>query len=262
MTPLPVALVTGAAGGIGAAVVRGLVEDGFHVVAVDACAPMSGVASPPPDPEALQRLALWGDGRVDTAQADVRDRAALDRVVAALARSHGRLDVVVAAAGAVAGGHPLWEAPSGELDVLVDVNLKGTWHTAAATLPLMLRQPPPRRGRFVAVASAAAHRGLQHLTAYVASKHAVVGLVRGLAADLRGTGITATAVSPGSTRTPMLAATATLYGLETVEPLADRHLLERVLEPEEVADVVRWLCSPRAGAVTGSVVHADGGFTA
>lgn len=121
---------------------------------------------------------------------------------------------------------------------------------------------PPRSGRFIAIASAAGHRGLQQLTAYGASKHAVVGLVRGLAADLRGTGITATAVSPGSTRTEMLRATAALYGLDTVEPLAERHLVERVLEPEEVADTVRWLCSPRSRAITGSVIHADGGFTA
>lgn len=262
MSTLPVALVTGAAGGIGTAIVRGLVDDGFHVVAVDACAPMPGAVSAPADPDALLGLWLWGEGRVDTAVADVRDRAALDRVVAGIERSRGRLDVVVAAAGAVAGGHPLWEAPAEELDVLLDVNLKGTWNTAAAAMPLMLRRPAPRHGRFVAVASAAGHRGLQHLTAYVASKHAVVGLVRGLAADLRGTGITATAVSPGSTRTPMLAATASLYGLDDVGPLAERHLLERVLEPEEIADTVRWLSSPRAGAVTGSVVHADGGFTA
>lgn len=262
MSDRPVALVTGAAGGIGTATVRALVEDGFHVVAVDACVPMPGAASLPRGPEALLELWMRGRGHVDTAVADVRDRAALDQVVAGIERSRGRLDVVVAAAGAVAGGGPLWQAAAGELEVLLDVNVKGTWNTAAATLPLMLRQPEPRQGRFVAVASAAGHRGLQHLAAYVASKHAVVGLVRGLAADLRGSGITATAVSPGSTRTPMLAATAALYGLDTVEPLAERHLLERVLEPEEVADVVRWLSSPRARALTGSVVHADGGFTA
>ncbi|MDO7868480.1 mycofactocin-coupled SDR family oxidoreductase [Nocardioides jiangxiensis] len=260
MTTPPVALVTGAAGGIGTAVVTALAEDGFHVVALDACAPMPGAASQPAPHEALTALKRTGD--VDTAVVDVRDRAALDAVVAAVREEHGRLDVVVAAAGAVAGGRPVWEAPSAELDMLLDVNLKGTWNTAAATLPLMLRQPAPRQGRFIAIASAAAHRGLLHLAAYVASKHAVVGLVRGLAADLHGTGITATAVSPGSTRTPMLAATASLYGLDAVEPLAARHLVERVLEPEEIADTVRWLSSPRAGAITGSVVHVDGGFTA
>ena len=262
MTISRVALVSGAAGGIGSAVVAGLVEDGFRVVAVDACAQMPGAASQPGDRDALLELWMRGGGNVETVIADVRDPAALARVVAAIEQVHGRLDVVVAAAGAIAGGHPLWETPDEVLDVLLDVNLKGAWHLAAATLPLMLRQPSPRSGRFIVIASAAGHRGLRHLAAYVASKHAVVGLVRGLAADLRGTGITATAVSPGSTRTPMLEATATLYGLDASEPLAERHLVDRLLEPSEIADTVRWLSSPRSGAVTGSVVHADGGFTA
>lgn len=256
----PVALVAGAAGGMGAAIVAGLVEDGFHVVAVDACAPMPGAASPPGREQALRELESVG--HVDTAIIDVRHRVAVDRLVESIDSAHGRLDVVVAAAGAVAGGQPMWEAPDGELDVMLDVNLRGVWNVAAAAVPLMLRGEPPRSGRFIAIASAAGHRGLQQLTAYGASKHAVVGLVRGLAADLRGTGITATAVSPGSTRTEMLRATAALYGLDTVEPLAERHLVERVLEPEEVADTVRWLCSPRSRAITGSVIHADGGFTA
>jgi NAD(P)-dependent dehydrogenase (short-subunit alcohol dehydrogenase family) len=132
---------------------------------------------------------------------------------------------------------------------------------AWATVPAMLQRPAPRSGRFVAVASAAAHRGLWHLATYGAAKHAVVGLVRGLAADLGGTGVTACAVSPGSTRTAMLDETARLYGLPGVEPLVDRQLLGRVLEPAEVAESVRWLCSPAAAAVTGSVVHADGGFS-
>ncbi|TQL67568.1 SDR family mycofactocin-dependent oxidoreductase [Nocardioides albertanoniae] len=261
MTPGPVALVSGAAGGMGGAIVAGLVEDGFHVVGVDACAPMPGAASRPGREQALRDLESRSPGRVDTAIIDVRHGAAVGRLIESIDSAHQRLDVVVAAAGAVAGGHAMWEAPEGELDVMLDVNLRGVWNLAAAAVPLMLRAEPPRSGRFIAIASAAGHRGLQQLTAYGASKHAVVGLVSGLAADLRGSGITATVVSPGSTRTEMLAATAALYGLDSVEPLAERHLVERVLEPDEIADAVRWLSSPRSGAVTGAVLHVDGGFT-
>src|SRR5437763_128651 len=82
---------------------------------------------------------------------------------------------------------------------------------------------------------AAAHRGLWHLAGYNAAKHAVVGLIRGLATDLRGTGVTATAVSPGSTRTGMLDATARLYDLDSVEEFAQHQLIERLLDPGEVA---------------------------
>ena len=133
---------------------------------------------------------------------------------------------------------------------------------AAAAIPAMLRRPEPRTGRFVAVASSAADRGLLHLSAYCAAKHAVVGLVRALAHDLRGTGVTASAVSPGSMDTDMLTATAALYGLAEVGPLADSMPLGRVLEAAEVAAAVCWLCGPESVAVTGSVLHADGGFTA
>ena len=94
----------------------------------------------------------------------------------------------------------------------------------------------------MAVASAAGHRGLWHLAAYITAKHAVVGLVLGLAADLRGTGVTATAVSPGSTRTPMLSATAALYDLADPEELIQDQLVERLLEPGEVAAAICWLC--------------------
>ena len=110
----------------------------------------------------------------------------------------------------------------------------------------------------MALASAAAHRGLWHLTGYVAAKHAVLGLVRGLAADLRGTGVTATAVSPGSTRTAMLEATAAIYGLADPAELAGEQ--DRLLEPEEVAAALCWLAGAGSSAVTGSVLHADGGF--
>lgn len=244
MTTGRVALVTGGARGIGAAVVRALADDGCHVVAVDL---------EPPVP-------LPGEADVERHALDVRDGGALRALVADVVRRHGRVDVAVAAAGVVAGGRPLWESPENQLTELLDVNLRGVWNLATAAVPAMMALPEPREGRFVALASAAAHRGLWHLAAYGASKHAVVGLVRGLAADLRGTGITATAVSPGSTRTPMLEATARLYGVDA-ESLAERHLVDRLLEPDEIAQVVRWLCSPAASALTGTVLHADGGFT-
>jgi len=148
------------------------------------------------------------------------------------------------------------------LNVLMDVNLRGVLNLAAAAVPAMLRAPTPRQGRFVALASAARHRGLWHLAAYSAAKHAVVGLVKGLAADLEGTGVTAVAVSPGATRTAMLAATADLYGLSGVAEFAKHQLVRRVMEPSEVAAGVSWLCSERASGVTGRVLRVDGGFTA
>ncbi|MFF3216073.1 mycofactocin-coupled SDR family oxidoreductase [Streptomyces sp. NPDC002886] len=254
--------MTGAARGIGAAVVEQLADAGWQVVATDRCADLPGVPYPLGGRQELAELAARWPGRVVDVVADVRDLDALRAAVATAEERFGALDAAVAAAAVIAGGRPLWETPDDEWDALFETGLRGVANLARAAVPALLRRPEPRSGRFVALASAAAHRGLWHLAAYNAAKHGVVGLVRGLATDLRGTGVTATAVSPGSTRTAMLDASAALYGLPDVEEFAVHQLVDRLLDPAEVAAAVCWLCSEQSSAVTGTVVHADGGFTA
>lgn len=260
MTLSRVALVTGAARGIGAATVRALVDDGYRVVAVDACLEddhgLAGVDYPLASRADLDRLA--GD-LVVTRVADVRDVAALRAAAGLAVERWGRLDVSVAAAAVVAGGRPLWETPEAELGSLWSVDVLGVWNTAAAVVPHLLAGPDPAGCRFVAVASAAGCRGFFHLAGYTAAKHAVVGLVRGLAADLVGTGVTAVAVSPGATRTPMLDATARIYGLPDPGELAAHQLTRRVHEPWEVAATIAHCCSSAGGLLNGSVVEVGGG---
>jgi SDR family mycofactocin-dependent oxidoreductase len=256
-----VALVTGAARGIGAATVRRLAGQGYRVVAVDWCVEkQDGVPYALPGRDELDALAAGHPDTVVPIVADVRDRAALDAAVAVALERWGRLDVAVAAAAVMIGGAPLWETPAADLDLLWDVDARGVWNTAAACIPPMLASADPGGCRFVAVASAAGTRGLFGLAAYSATKHAVVGLVKGLAADLVGTGITAVAVSPGSTRTDMLAATADLYGLESAEDFAHTQLLRRLIEPDEIAATIAFCCSRDGAVLNGGVVHADGGF--
>lgn len=254
-----VALVTGAARGIGAATVRRLVADGVRVVALDWCAGNDGPAGYPQatreDVDAL--VGELPEGWVTPYVGDVRARSEVQAAVDLALATWGRLDVAVAAAAVVAGGRPLWEDDS--LDLLWDVDVRGVWHTAAAAVPAMLAGADPGGCRFVALASAAGDRGLFHLAAYTAAKHAVVGLVRGLAADLVGTGVTACAVSPGSTDTTMLAATADLYDVGPDE-LAGHQLLRRLLDPAEVAAAVAFACSVEGAVLNGSVVAAGGGF--
>lgn len=260
-----VALVTGAARGIGAETVRTLCCEGYRVVAVDSCAGdgpnrPDGIEYTLSTRDELHEVAAEFPDQVLARVADVRDRNALAAASADAIGIFGSLDAVVAAAAVIAGGLPLWESPDSHLNSLWDVDVRGVWNTAAVTMPHLLGAPDPSGGRFVAVASAAGTHGLFHLSAYNAAKHAVIGLVKGLAADLVGTGVTACAVSPGSTRTPMLDATAALYDLAGAEELGSSQLLRRVLEPSEIAATIAFCCSVQGAAVNGSVVSADGGF--
>ncbi|MBF5001858.1 SDR family oxidoreductase [Nocardia sp. BSTN01] len=262
MAPAPVAIVTGAARGIGAATVHRLAAAGRRVVAVDICRDDPALGYPLGTRDQLAAVAAAHPGAVLDVEADVRDIESLGRAVDLAIDRFGRLDAAVAAAAVMTGGRPLWETSHTDWAPMFDIGVHGTANLARVAVPAMLARPEPRTGRFIALASAAAHHGMWHLSGYNAAKHAVVGLIKGLAHDLRGTGITATAVSPGSTRTALLTETARLYHLDTVDDFASHQLLDRILEPDEVAATIAWLCTPESAAVTGSVVHADGGFLA
>ena len=261
-----IAIVTGAARGIGAATVAALAADGWSVVAVDRCADDPALPYALATRAELDAVVAAGNRAARAADAvrpvvaDVRDVAALRAAVDLAVESFGGLDAAVAVAGVIAGGRPTWELTDAEVAAVLDVDLGGVVHLARAALPAILRRPVPRRGRFVAVASAAATRGLPMLAVYGAAKAGVPGLVRGLAAELCGTGVTANAVSPGSTDTPILAESARLYALEGAESFAVQQPLERLIRPEEVAAAIRWLVSAEADAVTGATLAVDGGL--
>lgn len=254
-------MVTGAARGIGAATVHRLAGAGWRVVATDACCDDPDVDYPLGTRAELEGVCAPYDGAVLAHVADVRSVAALQAGVQLALDRFGGLDAAVAGAAVMAGGKDAWEESDSTWRLLLDVDVLGVLNLARAAVPALLQRPEPRSGRFVAIASVAAERGLWRLSAYTAAKHAVLGLVRGLAADLRGTGVTSTAVSPGSTDTAMLRATAALYEMPEVQEFAAHQLIDRLIDPAEVATVIGWLCAAEAGAVTGSVVQVDGGFT-
>jgi SDR family mycofactocin-dependent oxidoreductase len=250
----PVAIVTGAARGIGAATVAALVADGWRVVAVDSCADDPAVNYLQATRGDLDAVVAAGQGAVTGVVADVRDQAALSEAIA----TAGPLNALVACAGVATGGGPVWDATDAEWEAAIGINLTGTFNAIRAAVPSIADG-----GRIVAVASAAGSLGLRHMGPYAAAKHGVIGLIRSLAADLAGTGTTANVVSPGSTATTPLDASAEIYGLESVDDFV-RHQepLGRLIEPAEVAAAIVWLCSPAASAITGAVVPVDGGMTA
>lgn len=257
-----VAIVTGAARGIGAATVRALAADGYSVLAVDLCRDLSGLPySLATESDLSQVVASTGAAdRVAAHVADVRDRAALVAAVAEAEARWGGLDVAVGCAGVIAGGVHQWEL-SPELErLVVEVNLDGVLNLSRAAVPALLRRPAPRSGRIIAVASSAATQGLAKLAAYCAAKAAVSGAIRALAAELGATGVTANCVSPGSTRTAILDESARLYDLDNPVDFAKQQPLGRLIEPEEVAAAIAFLASPASSAITGAEVPVDGGF--
>lgn len=276
-----VAVITGGARGIGAATGLRMAAAGWKVALIDAADGSDALGYRLADPDDLERAvaacvaASTEDQAGDQAGgdlatgpraigvvADVRDQGALDRATAEAAERLGGIDAAVAAAGAIAGGPDTWHTTDAIWDAMIGINLTGVFHLARSVVPHLLDRPEPRSGRFVAVASAASVDGLPRLSAYTAAKAGVAGLVRALAAELGPRGITANGVAPGSTRTAMLDASAAVYDLASPEEFVVHQPIGRLLEADEVAAAITWLCSVEAGAVTGAVLPVDGGMTA
>lgn len=245
-TGIRVAIVTGAASGIGEAIAARLVKDGIDVLAVD--------LSPAPDGPGTQFVA-------DLATRD-GNRAAVD---AALER-WGRIDIVVANAGFqhVSG---IAEFPEDRWDALLAILLTSPFLLAKYAWPALIAGGS---GRFLAIASAHALVASPFKAGYVAAKHGVLGLVKTLALEGAEYGVSAAALCPAYVRTPLvekqIAAQAAAHGLPEDEVL-DRIILapqaiRRLLAPTEVAEMAAFLLGPYGASVTGVAVSMDQGWTA
>jgi NAD(P)-dependent dehydrogenase (short-subunit alcohol dehydrogenase family) len=229
-----VALVTGAASGIGEATTARFRQEGAVVATLD----------------------LQGD--VDHT-VDVRDEPAVQAAVGAVVAEAGRLDVVVNAAG-VAGGGPVHLLPAEEWDRVVDVNLKGTFLVAKHAAAVMVGQ---RSGSIVNIASIEGLEGTEGGSAYNASKGGVVLLTKNMAIDYGRVGIRVNCICPGFIDTPMMAAVMENEGMRTYrDRWLEEHKLGRFGRPSEIAAAALFLASDDASFVTGHPLVVDGGFTA
>jgi 3-oxoacyl-[acyl-carrier protein] reductase len=240
-----VALVTGAAQGIGEAVVRAFAAEGARVCIADIAA----------DPaQALARALLETGAEAIGSRCDVSLRADVDAMVAATVDRFGRLDILVNNAGIVRPAmlHKMTEA---QWDAVVGVHLKGSFNCMQAVAPRMMAQ---RYGRIINVTSTAGVLGTIGQVNYSAAKAGIVGLTMSGARELARYGVTVNAIAPG-------AATPMTETIRTDERFKDKYLeripLGRWAEPSEIAPVFVFFASDGASYVTGQILAADGGMT-
>jgi NAD(P)-dependent dehydrogenase (short-subunit alcohol dehydrogenase family) len=241
-----VAIVTGAAGGIGRAVVSRLHAAGVRIVAEDISPAVSE----------LER----DDGTIVALVGEVSQAATAERAVALAQERFERLDVLVNNAGRVSF-RAITDTTDDEWDGLMASNARGAFVHCRAAVPVL---EAAGSGAIVNVASISGLVGLRDQVAYCMTKGAVVQLTRALAVDYAARGVRVNAVAPGAVSTPLLLEPLSAAGdlEEMLEIVAGHHPMGRISTPDEIAEVVWFLASPRAGFMTGSIVSVDGGYTA
>jgi NAD(P)-dependent dehydrogenase (short-subunit alcohol dehydrogenase family) len=246
------ALVTGGARGIGAACARALLLHGARVTLAGRDAQALA--------HAVEAMGALGD--VGLQVLDVTDEESVRAGFAEAVARAGRIDILVNNAGQAVSA-PFARTDAALWQRMLDVNLGGTFHCTQAALPGMLEA---QWGRIVNVASTAGLVGYRYVSAYVAAKHGVIGLTRALALEVAAKGVTVNAVCPGYTETDIVREAVANIMAKTGRSeeqaragLAAANPQQRLVQCEEVADAVAWLCQPAAAAMNGQSIAVAGG---
>ena len=242
-----VAVVTGAASGIGLGVARRLASDGHAVALLD----LDGDAAQ----DAAKELTTGGH-RAMGYGVDVADRGALESVYGAVRRDLGPVAIVVTSAG-IEAFDPATDITPEKWDRIIAVNLTGTFMSVQLALADMLEA---RWGRIVTISSSSAQSGAPNMAHYVASKGGVIGLTKALARELASQGITANTIPPTIVDTPMARKGESGGHVPPVEMMATMVPLGRAGTPEDIAAACSFLCSDEAGYITGQIIGVNGGM--
>lgn len=242
-----VAVVTGAARGIGLAAAAALLQDGHRVALVDRA--IEDIPASIPEPDRTRARVI---------RADVTDKAAMGAALQSLQQQWGAVDVLVNNAGVspkIEGRSAgILEVTDAEFDLVMDVNLRSILHLCQMCIPMMRER---RFGRIVNVASLAGRtRSIVSGATYMASKAAVIGLSRSIASEMAAHGITTNCVAPGRILTEM----AMQAGPEVNERYAQAIPVRRLGTPQEVGAAIAFLCREEAGFINGAVLDINGGF--
>ncbi|HEY8446257.1 MAG TPA: SDR family oxidoreductase [Thermomicrobiales bacterium] len=244
-----VAVVTGAASGIGRATALAFAKEGARVVVSDVDAEGG---------EATVRMIRECGGEAIFVRADVSRTAEVRELIATAVGTFGRLDYAFNNAGIEGESAPTADATEENWDRVIDINLKGVWLCMKHELPAMLESGG---GAIVNCASVAGLVGFPGIGPYVASKHGIVGLTKTAALEYATAGIRINAVCPGVIQTPMIDR-FTGGAKEAAEEMVAMEPVGRFGTPEEIAAAVVWLCSDAASFVTGVALPVDGGLVA
>lgn len=244
-----VALVTGGGSGIGRAAARLFAREGSKVVVTD--------VSSPGGTETVRMIEEAG-GRAVFVLTDVSEAWQVEALVEKVLKTFGRIDCAFNNAGIEQSLAPLADCPEDEWDRVIRTNLKGVWLSMKYEISRMIVQGG---GAIVNTSSVAGLVGGPLNGAYVASKHAILGLTRAAALEYARAGIRINAVCPGMTRTPMIGM-ITGGDADVESMIVGLHPIGRAALPEEIAAAAVWLCSDEASFITGHALAVDGGFTA
>jgi len=236
-----VAIITGGATGIGAAIAAALAREGCDVAIVD---------REPPAAERLQAIRALGRQAL-VVQGDVRDRTQAESAVATVVREFGRFDILVCNAGITADA-TIRKMGEAQWDEVLDVNLTGCFNYIHAAAGCFMDQ---KSGKIVAIASINGLRGKFGQANYAASKAGVIALSKTAAREFGKFNVNVNVVAPGMVMTPMTQS----LPLDVIEKAIGETVLGRLATPEDCAEVVVFLCSDRARHVTGQVIQVDGG---
>ena len=242
-----VAVVTGAASGIGLAVARHLAEQGHRVALLD----RQGDAVH----RAAEDLRAAGATAV-AAVVDVTDRPAVDAALQRVRDELGPVLIMVTCAG-VEAFHSITDITIETWERILAVNLTGTFHCIQAVIPDMLAA---RWGRIVTISSSSAQSGAPRMAHYVASKGGVIGLTKALAVELAPHGITVNSIPPSIIDTPMARHAEAAGDFPGVETIAAMTPVRRAGTPDDVAAACAFLCSDHAGFITGQLIGVNGGW--
>ena len=247
-----VAIVTGAADGIGWATTQALARDGYAMALLDLRA------------DAVQaRAASLGTEHLGLA-CDVTSESAVTQAVATVQARFGRIDVLINNAGIGDQGGSTLEQTADAFDRVLAVHLRGTFLMSQAVAAVMLQAPADAgqaRGSIVNLGSIASSIGLPTRNAYSAAKAGVLGLTRAMACEWARSGIRVNAVAPGYVNTALVADLAA-KGMLDAHGIAHRTPIGRMAEPAEIAEAIVFLASAKASYITGIVLPVDGGWTA